>query len=33
MGSQSFGGAVDCFFSGDEARVSESCGEVKFVVR
>ena len=33
MGSQSFGGAVDCFFSGDEPRVSESCGEVKFVVR
>jgi hypothetical protein len=33
MGTQSFGGSVDCFFSGDEPRVSESCGDVKFTVR
>ena len=33
MGASDFGGAVDCFFSGDEPRVSESCGEVKFTVR
>lgn len=33
MGTQSFGGSIDCFFSGDEARVSESCGDVKFTVR
>jgi len=34
MGAESFAfGAVDCFFSGDSPRVSESCGEVKFTVR
>lgn len=34
MGAESFEfGAVDCFFSGDSPRVSESCGEVKFTVR
>ena len=33
MGTQTFGGSIDCFFSGDEDRVSESCGEVKFTVR
>jgi hypothetical protein len=33
MGTQTFGGSIDCFFSGDEPRVSESCGDVKFTVR
>lgn len=33
MGSQDFGGAVDCFFSGDSAHVAETCGGVKFNVK
>ena len=33
MGTQSFGGAVDCFFSGEETRVNESCGAVRFTIR
>lgn len=34
MGAESFSsGAVDCFFSGDSARVSEACGEVKVTIR
>lgn len=33
MGTQSFGGAVDCFFSGEAPRANESCGAVKFTIR
>ena len=33
MGTQSLTGSVDCFFSGDEARVNESCGAFKFTIR
>lgn len=34
MGAESvFQGAIDCFFSGDDAHVNVSCGDVKVTVR
>jgi hypothetical protein len=33
MGTQTFGGSIDCFFSGDDDRASHSCGDVKFTIR
>lgn len=33
MGAETFSGAFDCFFSGDDANVREACVEVKVSIR
>jgi len=33
MGVESATGAVDCFFSGDAARVQEACADVRLTIR
>jgi len=32
-GAESLSGAVDCFFTGDDASVQERCGEARLTIR